>query len=83
MNPPFWRQVDGAKHHRESLHLRLNSAKSRSRLNWSTLLNLRETLDWTVSWYKRFYSGEDPRAFTLEQIHAYMKLDSKKVRAIG
>ncbi len=76
-------EMDGAKHHRESLHLRLNSAKSRSRLGWATLLNLRETLDWTVSWYKRFYSGEDARAITLEQIHAYMKLASQKVRAIG
>jgi CDP-glucose 4,6-dehydratase len=75
--------VDGAKHHRESLHLHLNSAKSRSRLGWSTLLTLRETLNWTVSWYKRFYSGEDARDITLEQIRTFMKLDSQKVREIA
>lgn len=74
---------DGAKHHREARYLRLNSAKSRSRLGWSTLLNLRETLDWTISWYKRFYSGEDARAITLEQIRVYVKLALPKVRAIG
>jgi CDP-glucose 4,6-dehydratase len=76
-------EVDGTERHRESLHLKLNSAKSRSRLGWSTLLNIRQTLNWTVSWYKRFYSGEDAGAITLEQLHTFMKLDSKKVRAIG
>ncbi len=76
-------EVDGTERHHESLHLKLNSAKSRSRLGWSTLLNIRQTLNWTVSWYKRFYSGEDAGAITLEQLHTFMKLDSKKVRAIG
>lgn len=75
-------ELDEAEHHYESPCLKLNSAKSRLRLGWSPLLTIRETLDWTVSWYKRFYSGEDARAITLEQLYAFMKLDSTKVRGI-
>jgi CDP-glucose 4,6-dehydratase len=75
-------ELDEVEHQHESLCLKLNSTKSRLRLGWSPSFNIRESLDWTISWYKRFYSGEDARAITLEQLHAFMKLSSTKVRAI-
>jgi CDP-glucose 4,6-dehydratase len=71
---------DGGEHYKESFCLKLNSTKSRLRLGWSPLLNIRKTLDWTISWYKRFYAGEDARAITLEQLHTFIQLDSTKAR---
>ena len=53
---------------------RLNTRKARTQLGWSTALELDEAIEWTVEWYRAFYS--DPTSAwrtTEEQIEQYMK----------
>jgi CDP-glucose 4,6-dehydratase len=59
-----------------SLHeagvLRLDISKALSRLSWRPRLGIRETLQWTVDWYKKYYDNPaNARAITLEQIRSF------------
>jgi CDP-glucose 4,6-dehydratase len=63
----------------EAYYLKLDSSKAIHRLGWRPILNMQDTLAMTVEWYKRFYSGEDPRITTLSQIKKYQKLSKEKL----
>ncbi len=56
--------------------LKLNCDKALSQLAWKSTLNFKETVDFTVSWYKTYYS--DPRSsmheFSMDQIEKYAEL---------
>lgn len=58
----------------EATLLKLDSSKARSRLGWTSKLNLLNALGWTVSWYKEIYADRDMRAVTLKQIEQYKDL---------
>jgi len=63
---------DESKH--ETKTLRLNSNKANLRLGWKAILGLDKYINWTVNWYRDFYSGSDPSKLTTNQILAYIKL---------
>ena len=57
---------------------RLNTEKAREHLNWKTALRLPDTIEWTVEWYRAFYTDpESARRITEDQIKRYMKLAGK------
>jgi len=58
----------------EATLLKLDSSKARSRLGWTSKLNLLTALEWTVFWYKKYLNGDDMRAVTLKQIEQYKDL---------
>ncbi len=62
----------------ETNYLRLDSAKARTLLNWRSLLNFSDAVDWTVKWYKNFSNNANVQAFTLKQIEAYESKQNKK-----
>lgn len=57
----------------ETKILKLNADKAKDKLNWLSLLNFRETLDWTFEWYRKFYDGEDMEQYTQKQIEEFFK----------
>jgi CDP-glucose 4,6-dehydratase len=71
-------EVDTSGHCHETSYLKLDSSKSRSRLGWSPRMNVEAALDMTVSWHKRFESGEDARAITIEQLDEFVELPSQQ-----
>jgi CDP-glucose 4,6-dehydratase len=65
-----WIDDSGEQVH-EAQVLKLDCSKAASSLGWQPLLELREALDMTVSWYRRYLEGTPARAITLEQISEY------------
>ncbi len=56
----------------EANYLKLDCSKARTELGWQPILDLEETIGWTLKWYKSYLS--DPRqanALCREQIAAY------------
>jgi CDP-glucose 4,6-dehydratase len=58
----------------EMKYLALNAREAVRCLGWRPRLGVRETMAWTVDWYRRFAKGEDARDLTLEQIERYASL---------
>jgi CDP-glucose 4,6-dehydratase len=55
----------------ETLWLGLNINKAKKFLGWQPILNLKETLDLTLSWYKSFYNKESIIPITNKQIEDF------------
>lgn len=57
----------------EASVLRLDTAKAEESLKWRPLTNIDSGLDFTVSWYREFYSGrKDIYEYSINQINEYM-----------
>lgn len=55
--------------------LRLDCSLARSRLGWTPVIGLEETLEWTISWYRAHLEGStDMRRFTVQQVESYENL---------
>lgn len=55
----------------ESTILRLNSSKAHMELNWQTKLDQKETIKWTVDWYKDYLGKKNMRNKTIQDINNY------------
>jgi len=55
----------------ESLVLDVDSSNARHSLGWRSYLTTEQAIDWTVSWYLAFESGENMREYSLAQIDRY------------
>ncbi len=60
--------LDDGPHPHEARYLKLDSSLARSRLGWSPLVGLEDTLGSIVEWYRALSGGADMRAVTLGQI---------------
>ena len=58
----------------EAASLTLSSSLAKYVLGWKPLLSMKETMDWTADWHKRYRAGGDMRAVTLDQIARYEAL---------
>ncbi len=61
----------------ESKNLSLNSNKALKFLKWKNILNAKEAIKFTLSWYKLFYNTKSPKEivkFSFNQIIEYKKL---------
>ena len=54
--------------------LRLNCEKAMSLLDWKPALDVSQTIDLTMSWYKNYYEVKSPiREFSEQQIDLYIE----------
>lgn len=65
-----WR-CDRDDHPHEATFLKLDSSKARTKLTWRQVQQLPESLEWTINWYRCFYSQGEIRKITDEQIAAF------------
>lgn len=66
--------VDANPHPHEAHYLKLDSSKARYLLGWKPCLDIHETMDWTVSWYKNLRDNPSSAyEFTIGQIGRYEK----------
>jgi CDP-glucose 4,6-dehydratase len=70
--------LDEGPHPHEATYLKLDCARARNLLGWSPLLNLSDTLQLIVEWYKHWQSGSDMQQVTLDQITAYRALSTSR-----
>jgi CDP-glucose 4,6-dehydratase len=65
----------------ESTYLRLNSSHSKAGLGWCPLLDIDETIEWTVKWYKDYQGNvHSARELMLAQIGRYGDLISENIQ---
>ena len=70
--------IDEIKFHEAGL-LRLNCDKAFTKLKWSPTLHFAELIEFTSSWYYKFYNDEkDMYDYTVNQIYKYEKLAGEK-----
>lgn len=66
-------QHDRADQPHEATYLKLDSSKAKTNLPWSQVLKLPTTLEWIIEWYQRYFSKDDVRDVTLEQIDRFQQ----------
>jgi len=70
-------QNENAPH--EASYLKLDIAKSITKLGWKPVYDIDETIQKTIVWYKEYYTGKtDMYDFSLKQVKTYMKDAMKK-----
>lgn len=58
----------------EASYLKLDIAKSMTRLGWRPVYDIDEAIQKTIAWYKQFYSGDgEMNEFSQEQIWKYLE----------
>ena len=62
----------------ESKLLQLNCTKVEKKLNWMPVLNFKETINFTKSWYERYINKSDMYEFSKYQILENIKIAKKK-----
>jgi CDP-glucose 4,6-dehydratase len=58
----------------ESKLLFLSNEKAKLELNWKPKLDIYQTLDFTLEWYKNYYQGEDVYNYSINQIKKYSEM---------
>jgi CDP-glucose 4,6-dehydratase len=70
-------QLENAPH--EARYLKLDIAKSITRLGWKPVYDIDEAIQKTIDWYKEYYTGKtEMYDFSLKQVKTYMKDTMKK-----
>lgn len=68
-------KIDKKKNFYETKLLHLNSNKAKKILNWSCVFNLKETISYTIDWYKNYYTKvNNIYDFSVNQIKQYKVL---------
>lgn len=67
-------KLDTDKQPHEANNLKLDSSKARIHLGWMPKLNLSETLNWIVDWYKTYMRNQDMRSYTQSQIIKFQNM---------
>lgn len=66
-----YQDLSDSDHFHEATLLSLDISKARHHLKWRPVLTLEETIEFTVSWYKRFTENPDMKEFAGQQITDY------------
>lgn len=61
------------KRFHEAKLLSLNIHKAKKELNWRPRLNLKQTINLTIDWYKSYFDNKDMVSFTKDQIKLFLK----------
>ena len=67
-----WKIKKSKTNQKESILLKLNSSKANKILRWKTTLSMKESLIYTLYWYKNYYLKKS-KIITFEQINNYKK----------
>lgn len=62
---------DRTKH--ETKILKLDSAKARRNLNWKSIFDIDEALEWAYEWYIKYYAESDMELFSNRQIELFLE----------
>ena len=65
-------KIDKKNLYHESKLLSLNIQKAKKELKWQPRLDLKDTVKFTVDWYKNYLNDQDMVKFTKEQIQEYL-----------
>ncbi len=65
-------KLDSSLQPHEAPHLKLDSSKAKTLLEWSPKLDLSEAIRWTMEWYRAFQERGDMRKITEQQISDFM-----------
>ena len=68
-----WKEDTRNKTH-EAAMLKLDCTKAKKRLGWNTKLDVNETIEWTVNWYKEYFKKSDMKKYTENQIDRFTSL---------
>ena len=71
--PNFKFSINDKKNYHESKFLSLNIGKAKKELNWEPRLNLVETFELTVDWYKFYFEKKKIEQLTNQQIEFFLK----------
>jgi CDP-glucose 4,6-dehydratase len=69
-------KFDSALHPHEAQFLKLDCSKANLKLNWQPQWNLNKAIESTVAWQKAYICQKNMRAYSLEQIDEYLKLQN-------
>ena len=78
INPVFTKNNQSSS--LESKLLQLDSSKAKKLLGWESVLDLDETLDFTIEWYKNYFkssNSDDIFNFSIKQIDKYLEIAGK------
>lgn len=74
----FSYSIDKNPQPHEATWLKLDCSKARAKLNWHPEWNIEKALEYTVDWYKAWFSKRDVRKLCLSQIEEYFKFNVPK-----
>ena len=75
-----WKTEKKNNFHYESNLLKLNSNKAKKKLNWKSILTIRETINLVTTWYKIFYDKKfNIYNLSVKQIKFYEKTFMKRI----
>ncbi len=66
-------KIENKNKFHESKFLSLNISKAKKELNWKPRLNLIQTVNFTVDWYKKYFDKENVESFTDKQIQLFLE----------
>ncbi len=72
-NNASW-EIDECESVHEANYLKLDCSKAKNLLGFSPKFQLKDSLAWSVDWYKAYHRGDDMRAITLDQLDRYEKI---------
>ena len=73
-NDGFSWKEDTKDNPHEAEMLKLDCTKAKKRLGWKTKLDVTETIEWTVNWYKEYFKNSDMKEYTENQIDKFVSL---------
>ncbi len=56
----------------EKSFLGINSSLAKKKIGWSPILNLNDSIDLTINWYKNYFERKEMYQFTCQQIRNYI-----------
>ena len=68
-----WEPAPGTHFH-EAQYLGIDAGKARSRLGWQPRLDIAQSIDWTIEWYRAWRDGADLRCVSEMQLDRYSGL---------
>ena len=73
-NDGFSWKEDTKDNPHEAEMLKLDCTKAKKRLGWKTKLDVTETIEWTVNWYKEYFKNSDMKEYTENQIDRFAEV---------
>lgn len=76
-----WKDMSNSDNPHEAGLLNLDITKSKTQLQWSPLLNVEESVNYTVNWYRAFFDSDKKGPmfdYSLNQLHTYIKKAEKE-----
>ena len=64
-------EIQEDQNFKESNLLKLNCEKAQKLLKWKSTLNFKETVNFTISWYKKYYNNSSDVNISSKQIDEF------------